>query len=201
MKKLVVILDPAHGEYVSGKASPDFTHREYLWSRSICKSLEYKLTSRGFKVYTTNPSIGEIGLSKRKQNANNIEILPGETKFLVSLHNNAAGDGKLWKKARGFEIYTSPGQTVSDKFADIIFEHIKESFKDVQGFNLRADYSDGDPDKEANFTVLMGAYFAVLIEWLFMDNIEDLKLLKDESMNERFIDTLVSALEEINSKL
>lgn len=198
MRKLIVILDPAHGEDVKGKSSPDGTHKEYLWSREICKKLEEKLRANDFKVEYTNQFQYEIGLSKRKSIANNIKSNSCEYKFLVSLHNNAAGDGTKWLNATGFEIYTSNGQTKSDEFATIIFNNLK---KDFPGINARVDYSDNDPDKESNFTVLMGNYYAVLIEWLFQDNKEDVKLLGDNNVNSRFIDSLVKSFIEIDRNL
>ena len=54
-------------------------------------------------------------------------------------------------------------------------------------------------DFEAKFTVLMGSdYMACLIEWLFQDNKEDVKLLADETTNQRYEESLISAIEEIN---
>lgn len=198
MRKLVIILDPAHGEDVKGKCSPDGTHKEYLWSREICKKLKYRLILEDFRVKYTNTSQKEIGLSKRKEIANNIKLYPGEYKFLVSLHNNAAGDGTQWLNAKGFEIYTSKGQTISDKFATIIFNNLK---KDFPGISARADYVDNDPDKESNFTVLMGNYYAVLIEWLFQDNKEEVLLLNNNTINSRLVDSLVNSLIEIDKQL
>lgn len=198
MRKLVIILDPAHGEDVKGKCSPDGTHKEYLWSREICKKLKYRLILEDFRVKYTNTSQKEIGLSKRKEIANNIKSYPGEYKFLVSLHNNAAGDGTQWLNAKGFEIYTSKGQTLSDKFATVIFNNLK---KDFPGISARADYVDNDPDKESNFTVLMGNYYAVLIEWLFQDNKEEVLLLNNNTINSRLVDSLVNSLIEIDKQL
>lgn len=91
MRKLVIILDPAHGEEVPGKGSPDGTHKEYKWSREICEKLKTHLTCLGFRVEITNPTDKEIGLSRRKEFASKVNTNPGEFKFLVSLHNNAAG--------------------------------------------------------------------------------------------------------------
>ena len=198
MRKLVVIIDPAHGIDVKGKQSPDGSHKEYQWSRKVCNLLSNSLKNNNFRVEYTNTLETEIGLSKRKEIANNIKSSPGEYKFLVSLHNNAAGDGTQWLNAKGFEIYTSKGQTISDKFATIIFNNLK---KDFPGINARADYIDGDPDKESNFTVLMGNYYAVLIEWLFQDNKEEVILLKDKTINSRLVDSLVNSLIEIDEQL
>ena len=65
----------------------------------------------GFKVAFTNTSDKEIGLSRRREIANNLDTPLGGTKFLLSLHNNATGMGNEWCTARGFEIYTTKGQT------------------------------------------------------------------------------------------
>ena len=71
--------------------------------------------------------------------------------------------GNEWCTARGFEIYTTKGQTRSDLFATVIFEQLQEDFPTADGYKHRTDSSDGDPDKEANFTVLMGNnYWGVL---------------------------------------
>ena len=65
--------------------------------------------------------------------------------------------GNEWCTARGFEIYTTKGQTRSDLFATVIFEQASgRTSTTTDGYKHRMDKSDGDPDKEANFTVLMG---------------------------------------------
>ena len=198
MRNLVIILDPAHGEDVLGKSSPDGKHREYRWSREVCNILAKELRSNEFRVEFTNTFINEIGLSKRKNFASNLEIRNNQVKLLLSLHNNAAGDGSEWLSARGFEIFTSKGNTVSDRMATIIFNNLIEDFPN---FKARVDYSDGDPDKEDNFTVLMGDYYAVLLEWLFQDNKEDVKLLQFEPVNEDLVKSLVNSLIYIDDNL
>lgn len=198
MKKLVIILDCAHGADVKGKCSPDGTHREYKWSRLICGKLRDKLESLGYRVEYTNKTENEIGLSQRKNIANNIKINSDQVKFLISLHNNAAGNGSNWTNATGFEIFTSKGQTLSDKFAQVIMSNLQKDFPESNGFKHRVDLTDGDLDKEENFTVLMGNYYGILLEWLFQDNKEDVKLLNDEIINNKLIDSLVKSINYIN---
>lgn len=193
-KKLYIVLDAAHGANVKGKCSPDGSHREYLWSREMCDRLQKILINRGYDVKQTNLTIDEIGLSSRKDFANSIITEPGQIKFLISLHNNAASSSNQWSQARGFEVYTTPGNTLSDAAADVIMGSINRNFPTLK---MRADKSDGDLDKEAKFTVLMGNYMAVLVEWLFMDNKEDLALLKDEVTNTKFLNALVEAIDLI----
>lgn len=201
-KRLVIILDPAHGKDVSGKCSPDKSHFEYKWSRERCKNIEVILKSLGFKVYYTSESENEIGLSKRKSNANNISISSKEVKFLLSLHNNAAGSDNKWHDATGIEIWTSPGKTISDFFADKLFEGFNKYFPDYKTLKRRYNLDkDGERDKENNFTVLMGNYAACLVEWLFQDNKNDVKRLNDESINKLFEDSIVEGIEYIDEYL
>lgn len=202
MRKLVVILDPAHGSDVAGKCSPDGTHKEYQWSRKVCNMLEDALLEKDFRVEFTNVYESEIGLSKRKQFASDLIVDADQIKLLVSLHNNAAGNGNKFMSARGFEIYTSVGKTKSDEFAEIIMKNLMIDFPTLMGFKHRVDRSDGDLDKEANFTVLMGAgYSAILLEWLFQDNKEDLAKLKDENTNRKLVSSLVKSLIQIDDQI
>lgn len=196
MKNIVIILDPAHGSDVKGKSSPDGGHKEYIWSRLRVKSLKAKLERVGYVTLMTNNSDREIGLTERKKFASN--TLRGERKLLISLHNNAAGDGSKWMMASGVEIYTSPGVTKSDVCADFFIEVLKRNFPDVR-FRLNSNSYLGK-DKEEKFTVLMGDdYMGVLIEWLFQDNKDDVRKLSDELVNDRFESSIVEAIEKINN--
>jgi N-acetylmuramoyl-L-alanine amidase len=80
---------------------------------------------------------------------------------------------------RGFEIYTTRGQTKSDLMASEIGNVIRDFYK-KEGLSLRFDFEDNDLDKEANFQILRQSKCpAVLLECLFFDNWEDFKRLKD----------------------
>ena len=50
MRKLVVIIDPAHGIDVKGKQSPDGSHKEYQWSRKVSTLLSNSLKNNNFIV-------------------------------------------------------------------------------------------------------------------------------------------------------
>ena len=94
MRKLVVILDPAHGADVAGKCSPDGRHFEYKWSRERIAHLKALLINEGFEVYETTLSVNEPGLTRRKNFANNIRR--GSLKLLLSLqafHNQTVSEG------------------------------------------------------------------------------------------------------------
>ena len=91
--------------------------------------------------------------------------------IFVSLHSNAG-------KGSGFEIFTSPGQTKSDKIADIFCQIYLKNFPNR---TLRSDKSDGDADKEEDFYVLRKTDApAILIENLFFDNYSEAMFLLSE---------------------
>lgn len=201
-RRVLVILDYAHGSDVPGKRSPDGKFREYQWSRKIGGMLKRELERDGFTVALTNSTDREIGLSRRVEIANELDTPRDGIKLLVSLHNNAAGNGKDWAKARGFEIYTSKGQTRSDLFANIIFNQLQADFPLINGYKHRMDKSDGDLDKEANFRVLLGrSYWAILLEWLFQDNQEDIALLTNPDINQKLVYSLEKSIRYIDENL
>lgn len=192
-KVLTIILDAAHGEEVPGKRSPDGIFREYAWSRRIIAKLKERLISIGYTVYETNETNKEIGLTTRKNKANSF---PGSYKVLLSIHNNAAGNGSTWMNATGIEFYTTKGQTMSDAFAECLAKSFQKNFPNEK---LRTDTIDGDLDKEENFTVLMGSsYYAVLAEILFQDNKSDVEKLNDSVWCDRCIDAFITGIEFFN---
>jgi N-acetylmuramoyl-L-alanine amidase len=55
---------------------------------------------------------------------------------------------------------------------------------------------------EENFTILQKTTCpAILIEWLFQDNKEDVKLLMDQATNSKLVDTLIIAIDKIDNNL
>ena len=190
-----MILDYAHGKDVPGKQSPDGKHHEYLWSRQVGKQLKQLLEVVGYVVYESCTSENECGLTHR---ANTCNLIEEDFKFFISLHNNAAAN-EGWQQARGFEVWTSVGQTKSDEYATEIFNSLKHEFPE---FKARQDVSDGDPDKESNFTVLEKTKCpAVLIEWLFQDNQLDVAILADPVSNMAFCHAVKLALDKIETTL
>lgn len=196
-KNLLVILDPAHGEEVEGKRSPDGRHREYKWSRERLKVIEHLLQAHGYTVAWTNGTDREIGLTNRKHVAN---LLSQKDKslvpLLVSLHNDASGVTPEWRQARGVSVWTIKGRTTSDIFADFFIRRITGSMPDAK----RRIYSPAylERDFENNFTVLMGDYLALLIECCFQDNKEDVALLESPRFCKQVEDWIVDSIEECN---
>lgn len=196
MEKIIIILDAAHGEDTPGKRSPDGRFREYRWSREIILDLSIQLKKLGYKVFESNPSVSEIGLSKRAANANKIE---GLNKIFISIHANAAGNGATWMNARGFSVYTTKGKTRSDLVAETIMSQLIIDFPELKS---RPDKSDGDLDQEEDFTVIKKTNCpSVLIEWNFQDNKEDVDILLSSEYNSKFIKSLIKSINTLNDVL
>ena len=201
MKKLLIILDPAHGSDELGKRSPDGTHREYKWSRKHIASIKNKLEAIGYQVKQTTFLETEPGLSNRLKSANKIS---GEHKDLIplfiSLHNAAAGDGTKWMQARGISVWTCKGRTRSDIFASDMIKTLNGVTKNRTQMRTYSPKPQ-EQDFEANFTVLMGNYNAMLIECCFQDNKEDVELLQDEAFCQQLEDAIIEGIEKIESSL
>ena len=182
--------------WIPGKCSPDGEFKEAIFSRELVKDLLPIMQSYGFislvdytgltpdgvniKAYANSledQQRAELNFRVRKVNEV-CKIYGKENVIYVSLHVNASGNGQ-WMKASGWEIFTSPGQTKSDVLATCMWNAANIYLNGES--KMRSDWSDGDPDKEAAYMVLTKTKCpAVLVENLFMDNKEDLNILKSD---------------------
>lgn len=188
-KNNIIILDNGHGLETPGKRSPDGMFREYRWCRDFVKLLKSRLEHWGYKVIELVPEEEDISLIARANRVNEIYKLHNNC-ILISVHNNGAGDGSKWYNATGWEAWTSPGNTRSDKLAEILYEEAE-----LKGLNTRKDLSDLDADKEASFTILTKTKCpAVLTENMFMDSKKDLEFLNSENGVKTLIDIHLNAV-------
>ena len=98
------------------------------------------------------------------------------------------------KRARGWSVYTSKGQTAADVLADCLAEAAR---KYLSNQAIRADWSDGDIDFEEGFYLLRHTSCpAVLTENMFMDNRQDLQFLESGSGQRAIIDLHVEGIIE-----
>jgi len=175
----LVILDNGHGKETMGKASPlwsDGTQLlEYEFNRDVVKRIVKGLTTLDIKCVVLVPEAIDIYLRVRCDRANAI-FKNNPSAFLISVHGNAGG-------GKGWEVFTSPGQTKSDKIASILFDAAKNELKE---FRMRSDYCDEDPDKESEFTILVKTDCpAVLTENLFYDNEVECKFMMSDEGRDR----------------
>lgn len=186
---IIVILDPGHGQETPGKRSPDGNLREYKWTRDMCRYVKPYLERKGFIVtYTVNPDDpSDVPLSERARRANMIyDNFPDYYCILVSIHCNAAGNGKDWvKTSGGYSAYTSEGFTEADLITEFVLRKAKEILPTYNHSMVREfNHKLYEHDFEENFTILMKTKMpAVLIEHWFMDQEHDCKfLLKEKSL-------------------
>ena len=202
-KKLTVILGTAHGKNVAGKRSPDGIFEEWEYSREIVERLREELAKHDdlVDVFVDIPA-AEVPLPQQAELTRRVRYVNQlcahrhtERCIYVSIHVDAASSGE-WKNAGGWTAYTSPGRTRSDILATYLYESAEKHLagyaakmedgkkKGLYGSNqkpFRKDTSDGDPDKEANFYVLVRTKCAaVLTENLFQDNKADVAFLTSE---------------------
>lgn len=169
-----ILIDNGHGEDTAGKRSPDGELREYRYAREIAERLVTELSKRGYDAERIVTEENDISLKERCRRVNDIcNKIGTDNVILISIHCNAAGNGEWMSGARGWEAWTSVGETKADILATYLYDAAEK-----QGFKLRKDMTDGDPDKEGHLYILKHSLCpAVLTENFFMDNKEDVAFL------------------------
>lgn len=213
-----LVFDPAHGEDVAGKRSPDGKHREYKWSRERIENIIDLLTATlnpGFMIKSPYlDEINEPGIVKRVKSYNEITKVY-DLCVMLSLHNDALRNPPaFWSGPGGFTFFTDRGETMADTIVDFMGDIFKTS---LPAENFRFDYGLGkgekvrDKDREADFMVIHGyksgkklikaKYAGILIENNFMDVRADLKKLQDTGWNKElefvYFDAVMQVFREV----
>lgn len=178
----VIILENGHGKETAGKRSPIWGDGsqlfEWEFNRDIVRRIAGMLKSDGIKFEILVPEDKDISLSERCRRANVINADCGNNAVLFSIHGNAGG-------GTGWECYTSKGDTKADAIATILCKEAEKEFS-PDGWRMRFDYSDGDPDKESQFYILKHTVCpAVLSENFFMDTEKDCRMMLSDAGRER----------------
>ena len=174
-----IVIDSGH----SGSPDPGAVNartglRESDVALAVSRLVEAELTQAGHVVKLTRTDWEEPktdDLEYRTSLAND-----WGAELFVSIHCNSAAS----PNAAGYEIWTSPGETQGDVLATCIYKQIAAEFPNRAG---RADYSDGDPDKESRFYVLVHTDApACLVEMAFISNDEEAAFLSDAVWQQRY---------------
>lgn len=209
---MIELYDNGHGVNTVGKCSPDKTLREYKKARELVKDIVTRRRAMGYDARILVPEETDISLKERARRVNAICDQYGKSNvLLVSVHCNAAGADGKWKSAGGWCAYTSPGQTKADVLATDLYNaakialasyinefpvHIANGDYDSKQRPIRTDYSDGDPDYEANFYILTKTKCpAVLTESMFQDNRADTEFLLSTAGHNAIVDLHVNGVE------
>lgn len=74
------------------------------------------------------PDEYDVSLRARTERVNTwCQQLGKRNVCLVSIHTNAAGNGKQWMNVRGWTCYTSKGQTAGDRLANCLYQSAAQS--------------------------------------------------------------------------
>ena len=188
MPELTFLIDSGHGGLIHDvyQTAPKKMYRhengeiayEGVINRIIGDLVIKEMKRRQLRVIDIVPTEIDLDLDTRCNIINQYCGDFGNSNCLViSLHMNAG-------KGTGFEIWTSPGATKSDKYASIFAEFYMDAFPDE---HIRKDESDGDIDKESAFYILVNSKCpAILPEWLFYDNPKDWEIQKNPDMQHKY---------------
>jgi N-acetylmuramoyl-L-alanine amidase len=217
---ICVLVESGHGKIInnvyqtSGKQSPEWPDGLKIYEGYSNGMLAYELVSllqeQDIDAFVLNSDLYDYSNLERAERVNKYFGLDSRIIFL-SLHHNAQPTdnadytdkdglkGFLKGGASGIEIYTSKGQTKSDAIAGFIYFELLNEFHEIK---IRTDWTDGDADKEANFTVLIKTDCpAVLIEFLFMTTYEDCVKIADKNIRQRYVAALARAFKNYNNFL
>ena len=189
---MIVLLDNGHGALINNNYQTPGKRKDWgndgiiyegEFNRAIVNGIIEQLTFYNIPYVNIAPEYRDVTLQTRVSRANKY---PKNKSFYLSVHSNAGG-------GNGSEMFTSPGDTKSDKIATIFGEEFEKEFPNRK---LRKDLSDGDLDKERRFFVLTKTRMpAVLTENFFMDNFEEFRdLLNTRAGRQKIINYHVSAI-------
>ena len=189
------LLISGHGKHLperkrmSWPGCPVFYEGEF--NRAIVARLIKLMTAARFDFVNIVPETEDVSRVERVRRANAIADDSEKKCLLISVHSNKGGGS-------GCEVFTSPGETASDSVATVFFEQLEAAFPGIQ---MRSDRVDGDPDKEAKFTVLTASSMpAVLLELFFYDNEQECKeILMTEKGRDKLAMTLFLAIIKIEN--
>jgi len=174
-----VCIDPGHagGNTDPGATNPVTGLQEADVALTVSKLVANYLDKAGCLVRLTRTEQEQSETDDLQYRCDIANEWPAD--LFVSIHCNAAT-----ARAKGFEVWTSPGETQGDALATCVFNQIAAEFPDRLG---RADYSDGDPDKESRFYVLTQTDCpACLVEMAFISNEEEAALLANKTWLYRY---------------
>ena len=157
-----VVIDPGHGGNDSGAVGNNAVEKDIVLK--VAHGLSRFLADYDVRTVLTRTGDKFLSLRERVALCNSTGSSSG--RLFVSIHCNAASR----EQAKGYEIFTTPGKTDSDKAADLAMREYADRFPDRK---QRADLADGDLDKEANFAVLKCKGPAILVELGFVTNREE----------------------------
>lgn len=192
-----ILIDAGHGSNTSGKQSPDGSLKEYAWARDIAQRLETRLKANGHDVQRIVLEDNDISITTRCNRVNTIcQQVGANNAVLVSIHNNAAGNGS-WGTAKGFSVFISKNASANSKKLASIFTDEGIARKMMGNRSIPAcKYWTWSWTKNDIGILKNTSCPAVLTENGFMDNREECNYLLSEDGKRAFVDLHVAAIEK-----
>lgn len=162
-----------------------------MFAERLEKAIAAKLGSKCHAMRIVPESI-DVSISERVRRVNAIcKKLGAKNVLLISIHNNAAGDGSQWYGARGFSSHISLNASVRSQALATCITHAAHE----EGIKTRKP----KPEQwywSQNLGICRDTNCAaVLTENLFQDNREDVALLHDEAFLEKLCYAYVKGIE------
>jgi N-acetylmuramoyl-L-alanine amidase len=187
----IVVNDAGH-DLKHDNFSPDKSYRESEFALDIVKRIDKKLQAISqIKSYLTRQYSGQyLSLTERTEIANKLGA-----NILISHHTNAFGN--TWNDIKGLEIYKSVEKEFnkdveSFELAKCIYDELITIVSRGRGIKERESLSRPGQDY---YTVIDKANCpAIIIEYGFHTNEEDLGLLKSEEFREKASNAVVRGI-------
>lgn len=160
----IAFIDAGHGKNTDGKRAyhegaqlhNGGWYYEWCENMLVAEMTIKELTARGVSCVRTKSSLtADTGLTKR---ANNVKswLDHGYCGYLHSFHSNAISSKsspERLENTRGVTIFNTKKDNLSDKIATFYHETATKILG-AEHTQRQQDSQDGDPDYEANFTIL-----------------------------------------------
>lgn len=187
---MIVLIDNGHGENTPGKRSPDGRLREYKYCREIAEALCKALAEKGYQARRIVTEETDVPLATRCKRVNAVcNEFGAKNVLLVSIHNNASGNGE-WESASGWSgwVYTKASGR-SRLLAQCLY-------KAAEARGLQGNRSvPGCKYWTAGFYILKNTdCAAVLTENLFQDNKQDVDYLLSDEGRKAIVDLHVDGI-------
>lgn len=190
-----ILIDAGHGIDTTGKRSPDGKLREYAWARDIAKRVQAGLQKRDIDAQLVTPEDNDVPIMTRVNRINTVcKTVGAKNVLLVSIHNNASGNG-VWGKSKGFSVFVSKNSSSNSKKCASIFTN-EAITRNLMGNRV----IPGDKYWTWSWTTKDIGILkysncpAVLTENGFMDNKEDCAYLLSEEGKQQFADLHITAI-------
>ena len=186
-----ILIDNGHGYDTAGKRSPDGRLREYKYTREIAAVVVERLRALGYDAELLTPEANDVSLNTRARRANTICKAKGAKNVLVvSIHNNAAGNGVNWLNARGWSAHV--GLNASQRSKQLASHLAKAA--EAQGLKVRRPLHTQDYWPQ-NLAICRDTLCpAVLTENLFQDNREDVAFLLSDKGREAIVNLHINGI-------